>query len=81
MTLRRALHLDDKHVAFCQVMHGMEVLRDASTVDVESKGGRDEGWPVAMQRVAITDYVLGIGSNRDEDEDVNDDANDDRWMK
>ena len=36
MTLRRALHLDDKHVAFCQVMHGMEVLRDASTVDVES---------------------------------------------
>jgi peptidyl-prolyl isomerase G (cyclophilin G) len=83
VTLGRASHLDGKHVAFGHVIYGMEVLRDASRVDVESTtggGGRGEGRPVAMQRVIITDCGLGTGSDRDDENHV-DDANVDRGMK
>ena len=59
ITLGNAQHLDGKHVAFGEVVRGMEVVRKASEVETMGENGR----PVIMQRVIIADCGLGTGED------------------
>lgn len=58
VTLEASPHLNDKHVAFGQVVEGMNVIHQMATVELE--GTR----PVAMQRIVIRDCGHGRGPAR-----------------
>jgi len=57
VTLARAPHLDGKHVAFGKVVHGMNVIREMASVEVDE---RDR--PIAMQRIVVVDCGVGMGN-------------------
>ena len=57
ITLKSTPHLDGKHVAFGQVIKGMDTVH--KMVNVERVGDR----PVPLQRVVITDCGTGDGGN------------------
>ena len=61
ITLGKCLHLDKKHVAFGKVIHGMDVIQQASKVDT------DGDKPIMMQRVIIVDCGIGKGDNSSKD--------------
>ena len=61
ITLGKCLHLDKKHVAFGKVLHGMDVIQQASNVDT------DGDKPIMMQRVIIVDCGIGKGDNSSKD--------------
>mmetsp|Transcript_26741 Transcript_26741/g.61548 ORF Transcript_26741/g.61548 Transcript_26741/m.61548 type:complete len:338 (-) Transcript_26741:18-1031(-) len=63
ITLGRASHLDGKHVAFGEVVEGMEIVRRMADVETEGEGGR----PCAMQRIVVVDCGLGRGCEDNED--------------
>jgi peptidyl-prolyl isomerase G (cyclophilin G) len=60
ITLKSTPHLDGKHVAFGQVVEGMNAVTDMLTV--ERQGDR----PVPLQRVIITDCGVGRGGVDDD---------------
>lgn len=57
ITLQATPHLDGKHVAFGQVVEGMDVVQ--SMVNVELEGTT----PVMMQRIVIVDCGVGKGDD------------------
>ena len=69
ITLKATPHLDGKHVAFGQVIAGMNIVHQMINVE------RVNDKPVPMQRIMITDCGIGNG-NRGSDEDDKD--NDDK---
>ena len=63
ITLEATPHLDGKHVAFGQVVEGMNVIQSMANVELE--GTR----PVPMQRIVIVDCGEGRGPVKEMDSD------------
>ena len=80
ITLQPTPHLNSKHVAFGQVVEGMEVVHAMAT-DVELEGSR----PAAMQKIVVVDCGTGKGpgssSCSDSDSSDNDHNHLDRKKK
>ena len=57
ITLGNASHLDGKHVAFGRVVHGMDAVRQMTTVETDA---RDK--PIPMQRIVVVDCGIGMGN-------------------
>ena len=56
ITLQATPHLNGKHVAFGQVVEGMEVVQEMARVELD--GAR----PIAMQRIVVVDCGAGRGT-------------------
>jgi peptidylprolyl isomerase len=63
ITLQATSHLDNKHVAFGQVIEGMNVVQSMAT-DVELEGER----PALMQKIVVVDCGVGRGANYEDDD-------------
>ena len=62
---KTSLHLDGKHVAFGEVVRGMEVVNEIARVETEG----DNGKPTMLQRVVIVDCGVGTGDDKSSDSD------------
>jgi peptidyl-prolyl isomerase G (cyclophilin G) len=63
ITLKATPHLNGKHVAFGQVIQGMNVVHQMVSVERNLETGR----PVPMQRILITDCGTGWGTSNEDD--------------
>mmetsp|Transcript_26220 Transcript_26220/g.47578 ORF Transcript_26220/g.47578 Transcript_26220/m.47578 type:complete len:306 (-) Transcript_26220:198-1115(-) len=57
ITLAKTSHLDGKHVAFGQVISGMDIVKAMVGVETEGSNGK----PIAMQRIIVVDCGPGTG--------------------
>ena len=62
ITLQSTPHLDKKHVAFGQVVTGMDTVQHMTSVELENN---NTNRPVSMQRIVISDCGTGFGKNND----------------
>jgi peptidyl-prolyl isomerase G (cyclophilin G) len=71
ITLQATPHLDKKHVAFGQVVQGMDVVQHMTSVELDPKDR-----PVSMQRIVISDCGIGCGNKEKDDNALSGDDKD-----